>query len=169
MCSVFLRRADFSKYATKKLQVQDDNDPEQQRRDRERVLELMLSKEQVVSLIYAKSGVGAVPKGPSSPLKTATTLGGTGSPNSTALDETAALTGILDLNFGLSNPSWTSGSAVQVDSENASPPPLSYPHPQAHPPQSQPQPLESELEGSSQRGDFASDKLPAIAPLPGRR
>jgi len=50
----------FSKYTNKKMKVIED-DADQQARDRERVLELLLSKEQVVNLIYSKSN--AVAKG----------------------------------------------------------------------------------------------------------
>jgi hypothetical protein len=135
------RRAEFSKYATRKLQVQDDNDPEQQRRDRERVLELMLSKEQVVSLIYAKSAA-AVTVG--SPQK-ATGFGAAGSPG--AMD--GMVNGLLDLNFG-ATPSWVSTAGSAHDAETSSP-------------------LigTAGVEGdnsASHRGEFFADKLPAIAP-----
>lgn len=70
------------------------------------MLELLLSKEQVVALIYAKSGVtasNALPM-PLSPTKTASGFGVSGSP-SASMD--GVVKGLLDLNFS-GNPSWTS-------------------------------------------------------------
>lgn len=100
----------MSKYANKKLVIHDENDPEQLRRDRERVLELLLSKEQVVAMIYAKT---AVMTAPSSPTKTtASAFGPSGSPS--GMD--GVVNGLLDLNFGSNNqPSWTSGSTTGLD------------------------------------------------------
>jgi len=111
---IFLdRRAEYAKYATKKIVQPDDNDPETLRRDRERVLELLLSKEQVVALIYAKSGVtasNALPM-PLSPTKTTAGFGVSGSP-SASMD--GVVNGLLDLNFG-GNASWASGENNETD------------------------------------------------------
>lgn len=99
---IFCRKADLLKYTTKKLSTLqcDDNDPEQQRRDRERVLELMLSKDQVVSLIYAKSAMTAVPNMPVSPIKTSSTAGyNTTSSPTTAAGMEGVVNGLLDMNF----------------------------------------------------------------------
>jgi len=49
------RQRDLDKYTMKKLKLEEDDDPEQQAHDRERVLELLLSKEAVIHLIYQKS------------------------------------------------------------------------------------------------------------------
>lgn len=134
-----IRRAEVSKYANKKLVIHDDNDPEQLRRDRERVLELLLSKEQVVALIYAKN---ASHTAPSSPTKTTTASAfGGGSAGSPSGD--GVVNGLLDLNFG-GNQSWTcgGGSARGLGSAGS---------------------LQGD-EGGSARGDDNSfgDKLPAI-------
>lgn len=100
----------MTKYANKRLVIQDDNDPEQLRRDRERVLELLLSKEQVVSMIYARN---AAQTGPSSPTKTTTATAFGASAGSPSGME-GVVNGLLDLNFA-SNQSWTSGSATNLD------------------------------------------------------
>jgi hypothetical protein len=111
---LLFRRADRTKYGARRAEVTDKFEIEQQeRRDRERVLELLLSKEQVVALIYAKSGATATNAVPLSPTKTnaAVGYGMTGSPTA-GMD--GVVNGLLDLNFG-SNPSWASGGSVNGD------------------------------------------------------
>lgn len=108
----------------------------------------MLSKKQVVALIYAKSGLGAVPAGLGSPQKTGTTtgFGATGSPNA-AME--GVVNGLLDMNFGAS-PSWVSGSGSTHEGETGSPHLVPG----------------GDADTNSHRGDFFADKLPAIAPPP---
>jgi hypothetical protein len=125
--------------------VDDDNDAEQQRRDRERILELMLSKEQVVALIYAKTQAAAA-AAPGSPTKT-TGFGTSSSPTAAAME--GVVNGLLDLNFS-SNPSWTSGAGTH-DSESSSPHAAGV-----------------DGDNASHRGEFFSDKLPPLVP-PGRK
>lgn len=108
----------------------DDNDPETQRRDRERVLELLLSKEQVVALIYAKSGVSASNALPV-PLSPAKNTSGFGASSSPSASMDGVVNGLLDLNFG-GNPtsSWASGDnnnesdTAREDSQMEKLPPL---------------------------------------------